>query len=61
MPEINLIDFFTYYKGEPHQKESIQLLQATMPDSLLKNKASWVVKWRETPEVPPSTVPPPSA
>ena len=58
MPEINLIDFFTYYKGEPHQKESIQLLQATMPDSLLKNKASWVVKWRETPEVPPSTVPP---
>ena len=58
MPEINLIDFFTYYKGEPHQKEAIQLLQSTMPDSLLKNKASWVVKWRETPEVPPSTVPP---
>ncbi len=58
MPEINLIDFFTYYRGEPHQKEAVQLLQSAMPDSLLKNKASWVVKWRETPEVPPSTVPP---
>ena len=58
MPEINLADFFTYYQGEPHQKEAIQMLQSAMPDSLLKNKASWVVKWRETPEVPPSVVPP---
>ena len=58
MPEINLIDFFTYYRGEPHQKEAVQLLQSAMPDSLLKNKASWVVKWRETPEPSPSSVPP---
>ena len=58
MPEINLADFFTYYKGEPHQKEAIQMLQSAMPDSLLKNKASWVVKYREVPEVPPSVVPP---
>ena len=58
MPEINLIDCFTYYKGEPHQKEAIQLLQSAMPDSLLKSKCAWVTKWRETPEVPPSTVPP---
>ena len=29
-----------------------------MPDSLLKNKCSWVTKWRETPEPQPSTVPP---
>ena len=58
MPEINLIDFFTYYRGEAHQKEAAQLLQSAMPDSLLRNKASWVVKWRETPEAPPSVVPP---
>ena len=56
MPEINLIDFFTYYRGETHQKEAVQLLQSAMPDSLLKNK-SWV-KWRETPEPSPSSVPP---
>ena len=53
MPEINLIDCFTYYKGEPHQKEAIQLLQSAMPDSLLKSKCAWVTKWRETPEAPP--------
>ena len=58
MPEINLIDFFTYYRGETHQKEAVQLLQSAMPDSLLKNKCSWVTKWRETPEPQPSTVPP---
>ena len=58
MPEINLIDFFTYFKGEPHQKEAVQLLQSAMPDSLLRNKCSWVTKWRETPEPQSSTVPP---
>ena len=58
MPEINLIDFFTYYRGETHQKEAVQLLQSAMPDSLLKNKCSWVVKWRETPEPSSSAVPP---
>ena len=58
MPEINLIDFFTYYRDETHQKEAVQLLQSAMPDSLLKNKCSWVVKWRETPEPSSSAVPP---
>ena len=43
MPEIHLNDFYpTYYSGEPHQKEAIQLLQVAMPDSLLKNKCQWV-------------------
>ena len=58
MPEINLIDFFTYFKSEVQQKEAVQLLQSAMPDSLLKNTSSWVVKFREQPEAPPSTVPP---
>lgn len=52
MPEIRLVDFFTYYRGEVQQKEAIQLLQSAMPDSLLKNSASWVVKFREQPERP---------
>ena len=28
MPEINLIDFFTYFKSEVQQKEAVQLLQS---------------------------------
>ena len=52
MPQINLIDFFTYYKGTPEQKEGVQLLQASMPDSLLRDVASWVRQYRKQPEVP---------
>jgi GH24 family phage-related lysozyme (muramidase) len=58
MPEINLIDFFTYFKSEVQQKEAVQLLQSAMPDSLLRETSAWVVKFREQPEAPPSTVPP---
>ena len=52
MPEIHLEDFFTYYKGTVEQKEAVQLLQSTMPDSLLKNSSAWVVKYREQPPAP---------
>ena len=58
MPEIHLEDFFRYYSGTVEQKEAVQLLQSSMPDSLLRDKSAWVVKYREKPEVPPSTVPP---
>lgn len=51
MPQINLIDFFTYYKGTPEQKEGVQLLQASMPDSLLRDSSSWVRQYRKQPEV----------
>ena len=52
MPEINLIDFFKYYKDEPQQAEGVQLLQSACPDSLLKNDSAWVVKYREAPPAP---------
>ena len=58
MPEINLIDFFTYFKSEVQQKEAVQLLQSSMPESLLKSSSSWVVKFREKPEAPASEIPP---
>ena len=65
MPEINLHDFFEYFKGakngQPQQSEAIQILQSAMPDSLLKNSSPWVVKYRDTPPAPPapeSTLPP---
>jgi GH24 family phage-related lysozyme (muramidase) len=58
MPEIHLEDFFRYYTGTLEQKEAVQLLQSSMPESLLRNKSAWVVQYREKPEVPPSTVPP---
>ena len=40
MPQINLVDFFKFYENEPHQAEGVQLLQQSMPDSLLKNGCS---------------------
>lgn len=53
MPEINLIDFFTYFEGTPEQKEGVMLLQKSMPEQLLRNLSGWVVKYREQPEAPP--------
>ena len=58
MPEINLIDFFTYFKGTPEQKEAVQLLQSAMPDSLLRQHSHWVECYRKQPETPLSVVPP---
>ena len=49
---INLIDFFTYFRGTVEQKEAVQLLQSSMPQSLLRDKSLWVVKYREKPEAP---------
>jgi predicted chitinase len=51
-PEINLIDFFQYFKGTVEQKEAVQLLQSAMPDTLLRNGSLWVVKYREQPPKP---------
>ena len=58
MPEIHLEDFFRYYTGTLEQKEAVQLLQSSMPESLLRDKSAWVVKYREKPEAPASIVPP---
>ena len=58
MPEIHLEDFFRYYKGTLEQKEAVQLLQSSMPESLLRDKSAWVVKYREKPETPASVIPP---
>ena len=54
MPEINLIDFFQYFKGTPEQKEAVQLLQSSMPATLLKNQSAWVKQFRKQPEPPPA-------
>jgi len=52
MPEVTLVDIINYYKGLPQQKEALQLLQQSMPDSLLQKKAAWHQKWIETPPKP---------
>jgi len=49
---INLEAFFRYYKGQPQQKEAVQMLQDAMPESLLQAKCSWVQKYREEPPAP---------
>lgn len=57
---IVLNDFFKFFSGTPEQMEAVQLLQATMPASLLKDDAAWVVKYREQPEQPDSVLRPSS-
>ena len=51
-PEINLIDFFAWFKGTPEQKEAVQLLQSSMKAENLRNASPWVVKYREQPPKP---------
>ena len=51
-PEIHLVDFFTYFSdSSAEHKEAVQLLQSAMSDSLLKNNAAWVQKFRERPAI----------
>ena len=52
MPQENLHPFFKYFSDEPHQAEAVQLLQKSMPDSLLKSDSAWILKYREKPEPP---------
>ena len=42
----NLESFFTYYEGEPQQREGVTLLQQAMPSSLLSDDAAWVKAYR---------------
>ena len=58
MGKISFPDFWKFYKGTPEQKEAIVLLESMMPVSLLQDDSSWVIKYREKPEAPPSVVPP---
>ena len=58
MSKISFPDFWKFYKGTPHQKEAIVLLESLMPESLLQDDSVWVKKYREPEPVPESTVPP---
>ena len=59
MAKISLPDFFKWFDpNNVNQLESVVLLESMMPASLLQDDSSWVIKYREKPEAPPSTVPP---
>ena len=57
MPEIQLSDFFKFYKGTVEQQEAVQLLQSAMPETLKRDKSAWVVKFREAPAKSDSGIP----
>ena len=61
MPEINLHDFFQFFKGasggQPQQSEAVQMLQSAMPESLLRDSSPWVKKFRESPPEPECILP----
>ena len=46
---VKLRDFFTHFKGEPHQLAAIEQLQAAMPQSLLQADTPWVETYRAAP------------
>jgi predicted chitinase len=52
MPEIRLVDFFQFFKGTAEQKEAVQLLQSSMPETLLRDKSAWVEQFRKKPPEP---------
>ena len=54
MSIINLIDFFTYFDGNPNQREAVSILGSQMPESLMRDSSDWVVKYREKPPAPPA-------
>ena len=54
MSRINLIDFFTYYRGTPEQKEGLALLQQAMPETLMRDNSAWVLQYRKKPEPLPT-------
>ena len=46
MSQVNLDDFFRFYRGLPHQQAAVRQLQEAMPASLLKPDATWVQTYR---------------
>lgn len=49
---VRLLDLFTYYKGEPHQRAAIAELEAAMPPSLLNRENAWFHTWSQAGKVP---------
>lgn len=47
---VKLRDFFAHYKGEPHQAAAVEMLQALIPESLLKDDSPWVETFRAAPK-----------
>ena len=48
-------NFWTYYKGEPQQKQALEMLRQYINEAdptLLTKDAVWVQKYRETPQAP---------
>ena len=45
-------DFWYYYKGEPQQKEALEMLWKSMPVDLLREDAPWIDTFRSKPPAP---------
>ena len=50
------LNFWTYYKGQDHQKEAIEKLWRAMPQELLDQTSDWVVSYRSTPKPEPEEI-----
>ena len=46
LSESDFLNFFKYYKGEPHQTEGVKLLYADLPSSLKDDADEWIQTYR---------------
>lgn len=44
------LNFWRYYADEDHQQAAVQMLYEQMPESLLQDDSSWVLRYRTKPE-----------
>ena len=57
MSQVQLADFFHFYRGLPHQAAGVQELQEAMPASLLASDATWIQTYRAAGKQPEKAPP----
>ena len=57
LSESDFVNFFTYYRGEPHQVSGVKELFAQLPDELKDQTNEWITEYRNPTSAPESTNP----
>ena len=56
---VRLLDLFTYFKGEPHQRAAISQLEASIPVGVLDRDTYWFKTWSQAGKKPANPLPTP--
>ena len=41
-----LLDFFRFFRGTPHQMAAVKRLEEALPDGMLEDDAEWIEAWK---------------